>query len=529
MTTDQRKQKKNSQRENSRTRQLKDMQNKALLTAQAIEDELSANAEAITPEADYLKAGAPVGEEKCDDMMPTMTMPYGGAMTLADALAAMEAEEQSEAITEANALFQMVVSNILMSETITDKGAAISAAAKELQGLLKDPTPLMKEADAPLAPPTPEAIADETPATLWQKFRAFLHLDKQEKKTEVSTDKAGARHSVGDAADMQAMHDLTVRQGAECGMKVLKDADGNYRWFGWVSNKFRDRDTRHHPVGEIISEAAHKEFITWLDAHPAEAPEHWVWHTPQTAFKSRTDWWDYADGFLVMSGPMTAAEAKSYTPDEVVAMSHGFHALDRDKANGIINQYRMFENSDLPLSVAANPFTNFEIVRKEAEMPFTNDKRVYLVKRLGEERVTELEKDTAAMSKALEALGVDFKDAPAPPAPITPEAGDVTPLVEQLKGALNLDGLNQLLTNLQASNTQMAATLAAQAKELAELKKSDDVKVAETIKPRVTPMVWGYQASSAKDNMVTDPTEKAKVENDMKPSWVAEAFGRQGA
>lgn len=517
--------------EKARLRRLKDLQRKAALTAEALEDEIAnVEDEPLAPAADYLKAIAPEVEEKCDE--PMNVMPYGGAVTIADALAAMEAQEQARAVNEASWLFQTVVNNILASDELTDKAGAISTAAKELQALLKDPTPLMKEADAAPEPsPTPEALPTKNPATLWQKFLAVLHLDKQEAPQAVkeSETKVGARHRASDQDALDAAHEAIVKAGANCGMKVLKDIQGNYRWFGWVSNKFRDRDTRKHPKGEIISEAAHKEFIAWLDANPQKAPEHWVWHTPQTAFKSKTDWWDYADGFLVMSGPMTTEEAKSYSDDEVVAMSHGFHVLARDKANGIIEQYRMFENSDLPPDRAANPFTLFDVVRKEAEMPFEKDRREYLVKRLGEERVKALESDTAAMSKALADLDVEFKEttsgAVAPtPAP-APGDGDLTGVVEQLKGALNLEGLNALITELQTSNHRLTEKLDAQAKELAGMRKSDDEKVAETIKPKLTPMQWGYRPSAAKDNVVTDEAEKEKIDKEQQPSWVQQAFG----
>ena len=76
-------------------------------------------------------------------------LPYGGALTMADALASMDASEKAEAITYAANLFQVVTGNILASDEVADKGAAIAAATKELQALLADPTPLMKEsADA---------------------------------------------------------------------------------------------------------------------------------------------------------------------------------------------------------------------------------------------------------------------------------------------------------------------------------------------------------------------------------------------
>lgn len=191
---------------------------------------------------------------------------------------------------------------------------------------------------------------------------------------------------------------------------VLKQKDGGGRWVAWVSNNFRDRDYAKHPTGEIISEAAHKEFVQFLDANPQEAPQWWSWHVPVR--KSRADWWDYADGFLLMSGPMTAEEFKAYSAeDALVGTSHGFYVLRRDDASGVIGQYRTFEVSDLPLEVAANPYTAFETIRKElTAMPFDAKRRQYLVSKVGEEEVKRLEASTKELADALVELGVERKE-----------------------------------------------------------------------------------------------------------------------
>lgn len=330
--------------------------------------------------------------------------------------------------------------------------------------------------------------------------------------------KAGARHNKADQDELDAAHNAIVKAGANCGMKVLKQIDGSYRWLGWASNKFRDRDTAKHPQGEIITEAAHKEFIAYLDANPDKAPEWWTWHTPVR--KSRADWWDYADGYLLMSGPASEEDAKGYPDtDEVIAMSHGFHALRRDSAKGLIQSYRSFEVSDLPPDAAANPYTSFEMVRKELTM-LTKEKREYLVKRLGEERVAAIEGDTEKMSKELEAAGVEWKETQA--LPIVAAPADTEQAIAALKELFNVDGLNTVLTQLQESNKAMATKLDAQAAELQALKKSQDEKVAEAIAPKVKPIKWGYQASAAKENIVeaNDPLASAAPEN-----WISQAFG----
>jgi hypothetical protein len=346
-----------------------------------------------------------------------------------------------------------------------------------------------------------KALDEKDSESLFQKFMSWV--------------KAGARHSASDQEHLQAAHDHLAAAGAECGMKMLKALDGSYRWVGWVSNKWRDRDTAKFPGGEIISEAAHKEFVAHLDAHPDQAPEWWSWHTPVR--KARADVWDYADGFLLMSGPVPAGEEKGYLDlSEPIAMSHGFFTLDRDGANGVINKYRSFEVSDLPLDRAANPWTAFDVVRKElTEMGFSKDKRDYFVKVFGEERTAALEAETAQMGKALDEAGVEAKEkAPAEAAAAVPEVNEH--ILEQVKTLLNTEGLQAALVELGQQNKALA-------EQVAELKKTEDAKIAEKIAPKVKPLQWGYQASQAKDNELTDE-QKDKLKTGQSKGWVDDAF-----
>lgn len=143
---------------------------------------------------------------------------------------------------------------------------------------------------------------------------------------------------------------------------VQKDSNGNWRWIGWVTNNFKDRD------GDIIAEAAHKDYIDWLDETvpeiPALSPELRIWHTPGTARKSRVDWWSYTNGFLLMSGLLTEKEAVDLMTSmhkQDMGMSHGFLAMGRDeKDRRVITKYRTYEVSYLPLKMASNPWTSIE-------------------------------------------------------------------------------------------------------------------------------------------------------------------------
>ena len=528
--------------------QLKAAQTKAELEAQTIADNI-ADLEIDDVGGLPIPAEEKTEPEQKDGMMggmniPTMQMPempYGGATTLADALAAMDADEQSEALHEAISLFQTVTSNILCDMMIDDKGAAIGAAAKELQKLLNDPSPLMKEITAE----APEGKAQKKESEVgfmawlkaqWEAFKAGSgnksvadarkaltaamelhqgHIDGTEPTSKSSqaklmalikqalvelptSEKAGARHSASDQDHIQQAHDHLSMAGAACEMKVMKGIDGQYYAFGYATNNFRDRDFAKHPKGEVITEAAHKEFAAYLDAQPDQAPEFWCWHTPGSARKERAVWWDYADGFMCYLWPLTPEEVKGFDEGESVAMSHGFYVLERNAKEGTIDKYRSFEGSDLPPEAAANPYTDLEIMRKESTM-FDEKKKAYLTKRLGPEKVKELEAHPAEMAKALAALGVEQKAQDGAPAILAPEA-----IIEDLKKALNVEGLNQIITELQAQTKAQADQITALTAQQVEYKKSDDEKIAAALTPKAGPMQWGHVATKAEGNKVPE-------------------------
>lgn len=212
-----------------------------------------------------------------------------------------------------------------------------------------------------------------------------------------------------------------VKAAENSGFRVFKDADGGWRWFGWATNKWRDRDSHADPLhgGEILTEAAHQEFIQWVDKNPARRmPALWPWHTKEAAHAQKADWIDYADGFLCLSGPLTEQEAKAITRvanEFDLGMSHGFYAMSRDRVHGHITKYRAFEVSYLPLEEAANPWTDFVTIEKEVDVSgFSDNKRRMLALLAGEEFAAEVEGETAAKAEMLEQAGVDSKEKDTP-------------------------------------------------------------------------------------------------------------------
>jgi len=89
----------------------------------------------------------------------------------------------------------------------------------------------------------------------------------------VSKLKAGARHSLKDSDEIQAIHDHAKSLGAECmgTMSVVKQKDGRSRWVMFSSTAYQDRD------GEIVSQKALADDVARMDASGEYGPLDW-WH-----------------------------------------------------------------------------------------------------------------------------------------------------------------------------------------------------------------------------------------------------------
>ncbi|KKM01090.1 hypothetical protein LCGC14_1797900, partial [marine sediment metagenome] len=302
------------------------------------------------------------------------------------------------------------------------------------------------------------------------------------------------------------------------GFIIEKDLQGNYRWFGWVSNKWRDRDTDAHPNGEILAEAAHKEFVewTWKDIKN-NMPQLWLWHTLGTTAKERADWTDYADGFLLVSGHLTEAEAKMFqalAEKHDLGMSHGFLKIGYDSEKGVITRYRTFETSVLPREHVANEWTDFTTLEETKDM-FTPERREYLVEALGEEKVAGIEASTKNMSDELKELGVEFKaveqEKPKEEEKKTGPAINVSVDSEEILEKMGLEALSDLLRNQDATIKELTGKVEA-------LTKSDDEKIAETLTPKAGDLFW---LSQSEETVVKDDEETKEPGN--KASWIEES------
>jgi cation transport regulator ChaB len=302
----------------------------------------------------------------------------------------------------------------------------------------------------------------------------------------------------------------------EAGLKealcIVKQADGRMRWYARYSNNFKDRD------GEIITEAAHKEYIDWA-ASGGVYPELWLWHTPGTRFGS-ADWLDYATGFTHASGLVddtdSAVAVVGALRDKQLGVSHGM--LCSQQGN-LITKYRSFEISVLPLERASVWTTSFDIAGKETQMAFTPEKRMFLVSALGEDRVKALEANTDAAVGALKQLGVEYKSA---------EAVEAVAAEEASEGFKTLAGQISELTNMVK---ELAAAQVAQAAVVKELQKPIEEQLDDAFLAKVASKVVATRPTEAKDNVTTtdEAKEKAAGSGDFFAQMLEKSFGQFGA
>jgi len=300
--------------------------------------------------------------------------------------------------------------------------------------------------------------------------------------------------------------------------QTTKDIDGNYRWFALVSNHFRDADN----PPEIFETKAHKEFIKYLD-DGGEMPELWLWHTPGTKV-GKADWMDFDNGFLMASGVFDKDKkdvADALAKDASLGVSHGFNYRYSNKEKGIIGWYRTFEISALPKSKAANPWTGIEVIAQEANMD--KNKRAFLVTKLGEDRVKELELRPAELSKSLHDMGIEYKEIEEPAT-----AKAETPVAEKaVEKAVEVKP-DPIMESVKAANTRLEkleAVIAEMSTSIKALQKSDDEKIAETIAPK-SQATGMKRATESPDNVIDPQSEEGKklAAEKAAPSWLAAAI-----
>jgi len=203
---------------------------------------------------------------------------------------------------------------------------------------------------------------------------------------------------------------------------------------------------------------------------------------------------------------------KGLTTKENIGMSHGFQVYDR--VGRYITKYRTFEVSELPLDVAANPYTEYMIKEEMNEM-FTDRKMAFLVERYGAEHAEALASDTEAREKTLTELGVNWKEVNAEyeaqvEAEFASRVADASKataaaIVKQVIDAMNIEGLQETLKNLKQEidlNRESLVKIAALEEKVDHLLETEDARIAKAIAP-ANPFDWSLSVTNSEKNIVT--------------------------
>ena len=261
-------------------------------------------------------------------------------------------------------------------------------------------------------PPDPEAADSADPADAAEQQPAS--------DTATVNVPAGIRKlvlNIGQAAEAAAGQVAKALRGTSDEITGFKVA-GNH-WLAVWSNNFKDRD------GEVFTQQAMEDYVARVDLRVTPPPSLWVWHAGKQVEIGSTDYVGTHGHFLMAAGQFymtpAAQAAKGYYARHAkdTGISHGF-TYPSDKFDGKhYHQFNTFEISLLPRGTEANLYTSLEGVKA---MALDERKVKYLKDVFGEDHATKILAEWEARGKALEDLGVEFKDfTPTAAADATPE------------------------------------------------------------------------------------------------------------
>lgn len=468
-----------------------------------------------------------------------------GATSYEEMDAAKEAREQAEKVRQETYTVQDLVYNIAYSPMTPDeKGKAIVKVGKDFGTRLKAITSGKMEKDAKHV----DMDLLQLQAILAKDARQTSFIEKAGDflaSTFTSTEpnsKTAIRKQLRDVSELlekdsdnsfreEVAELLKKAKDAGIGASSIlieKDATGSWRAVMYPTNNFKDRD------GEILSDAAHREYVDWVTKNMDCAPVFCTWHQPGTARANPLDFIGYENGIMVASLPLTEDEAARILKMQSqmdVGLSIGGIALSRNK--NIITKYRMFEVSDLPLERAANPFTEIELISKEAQMD-SKKMKDYLAGMIGDaDRADKIVEKMALTQAELRKAGVEEKEVKTPETPATEAVAKEAPavnldeLVEKLSKELGMKELSDTIASLMETAEKVPA-LEALVKELSA---SNEEKLAEMIQPKIQKSLsWMKERPSQRDDTILKEGEKD--DDELKKSvpsvgWFTEATGIQ--
>lgn len=491
------------------------------------------------------KKAEEVEEEKCGQVLivEEAPKPFGGAVTIADA---QSYEATQEAHIEASDLWRMydgVAENIREDEGMLEdaKVVATKAALDDVGALLQgikvgQRSWLGKVADflspgdkavwtaafinnlpdSSFAYVEPGGKKDDQGKTVPRSKRHFPfknatgkvdlpHLRNALARVPQSPFGDKAMPKLKAAAKVAGIGEFAKKEQAAFGQRgtfrAFKDLTGVWRWISVTTNKYKDRER------EIFSDASHKDYVAFVDREKAY-PQLWLWHVPGSRI-GVADFTDYADGFVVHSGTFDdddIAQGFAEGGCEGLAVSHGFKYHDGDQEDGVYGWYRTFEVSVLPAEKAANAWTQFqtESSDKEVKMGLSDEKRAFLVGRIGEEATKGIEDNLGSMAKTLEEHGIEFKEL----VETTEEKPEVKPATE---AKTETPSVEDRLAALEAATTKGIKEAMDGLKEtvVGDLGKLVDNKIAAALSPkRPAPGDGGGRPSQSEATKVAEDEQK---------------------
>lgn len=211
----------------------------------------------------------------------------------------------------------------------------------------------------------------------------------------------------------QRIDPTTKKETGKKPFMLVKEANGQYRWFAIYSNKFRDNDN----PAEIISEKSHRTFTEMAMKGEVPMPELWQWHIPGSRWGVADSLYFGDDGFalatgLVDHGKEKVADAMMNTK-ETVLVSHGMPTkyLVRDSDDPtVINFHITKEISTLPGQRAANKLTGFSLLTKENDEMKLDQARTEWLKSMGygEDEISRISENLS--TKAADAATLESKE-----------------------------------------------------------------------------------------------------------------------
>lgn len=516
MTKKDKREKTRAERERIRLKKQLERDEQMLAADDSLETELPPIEDEEDDEEDFTHDGGPGVVKK------EMGEPMAGPTSWDELDAQKEANAKAAVVRDVTWNVQDLVSNILYSALSPDEKSKAIQSVGDGFG---------KRVKSVLGETVKKSIDDmdilETEALLARDFRSMSVVEKAKnafsKLLGSESEKSKLRRELQiavkslKAGDESARATLsTLRTDAKkagigavdqsrSAVIVEKDAKGSWRAVMWPSNNFQDHD------GDIISASAHQEYVEWVNKNMEHAPIFLSWHTPETVRKNRVDFVSYENGFLLMSAPLEQDEAAALLKAQTLTdlgMSHGSFAIRNSDDRRIIEKYRMFEVSDLPLENAANPFTDFDTLTKEASM----DQKKYLATILGSEEAANAFFEKAEMKQqALRKAGVEEKGK-SDSAEGTQETVEtqtdtsgtnleLSAVLEAVNKELDIPGLNAFLAEAKEAMDKVPVL----EQLVKHLSAESDEKVADKIAARKpADYVWKSRASANEDNVLSE-------------------------